>query len=348
MIKKMLTQIKILKIACLTVVLMMAAACTEDKNTIPSSQIEGVHGSLNEMAYATLNYAASIPLLDINDQGTKAKIAIHTIEAKTNEFLHKNYFSGLPENFTVLLADEELKRSTLNGIVDKLSRNSNTRQSEILTGFIGSADVYSAEQMDYIEQFIAQVYQSDDMANFQAAIDSFNSAVEKSALTDDEKIMLYGFSASNQSLITFYTDGGIDAVSHDINQQLGLDPTSEGRVEDCEVNFRGVWAGAVVTGVVGGVKGGVIGATTGTFTVPVLGTAVGAVGGAVFGFTAGFVTGALGAVATGLLLTCGRNEVEEEPEPELEGKTQASCDQMQQWGLSLPMVCYEDMAWTII
>lgn len=341
MLKKI--KMRAMKFACLIVVLIMATACTEDKDILTTNKIEVTPESLTEMAYATLNYAASSGLVNVINQDNEVTIAIKTIEEKTDFFLRKDYFSGLPEEFNALLTNDELKLSTLQGILDNLSRKSNARQSEILTGFVGSADLFSNEQMIYIEQFIAQVNLSDDISNAQTAIDYFNNSVERSTLTEDEKIILYGFSASNQSLITFYDNGGIDAAYNEMSQQLGLDPTNGGRVEGCTVSFRSVWLGAVVGGVVTGTTGAIVGATAGTFTVPILGTAVGGIGGAVFGFTSGFIGGALTSVATELLSTCFRGE------PEMDGKIDASCELMQErYGFGdLPMICYENIIWKI-
>jgi len=74
----------------------------------------------------------------------------------------------------------------------------------------------------------------------------------------------------------------------------------------CSVNWRNVWAGAVIGLVANGTRGAVIGCAGGTVALPVFGTAGGCIGGAVFGGTAGFVTGTLTTVAAELLTSCGR------------------------------------------
>ena len=75
----------------------------------------------------------------------------------------------------------------------------------------------------------------------------------------------------------------------------------------CTVNWRSVWAGAVIgaaVGAVGGIKAGLAG---GTVVLPGIGSATGAVGGGVLGGAGGFIGATVTGVAAELLTSCFGN-----------------------------------------
>ncbi|AGA80183.1 hypothetical protein [Echinicola vietnamensis] len=71
----------------------------------------------------------------------------------------------------------------------------------------------------------------------------------------------------------------------------------------CSVNWRNVWAGAVVGLVTGATTGAYTEPTAGTVTFPVVGAVTGGVSGGVVGGAIGFVTGGVSATAAELLTT---------------------------------------------
>ncbi len=104
-------------------------------------------------------------------------------------------------------------------------------------------------------------------------------------------------------------EGGVDKVYSLMAAELGA-PQQVGNARisgGCTVNWRNVWAGAVISGTVGAVGGLKIGLAGGTVILPGIGSATGAVGGAVLAGANGFIGGTLVGVAGELLTSCFRN-----------------------------------------
>lgn len=74
----------------------------------------------------------------------------------------------------------------------------------------------------------------------------------------------------------------------------------------CSVNWRNVWASAVVGFFSVGASTAYVGATVGTVTVPRIGTVTGGVAGFFAEGAVGFVSGATTTIVAGLITSCGR------------------------------------------
>jgi hypothetical protein len=162
--------------------------------------------------------------------------------------------------------------------------------------------LYSAGQLIILDNFSTLMYDATGQASvtnasFLASWDVRNSTT----LSNNDKIEVLAFVRVGVAFATDFFNNESDYLKTIIQTETGATPET-----NCRVNFRNVWAGAVVGGVANGVRGAIIGATGGTMTFPGLGTVGGALGGGVIGFATGFAGGALSGVVSELMTSCFR------------------------------------------
>ena len=179
--------------------------------------------------------------------------------------------------------------------------------AESLNNIIDTTRVFNDIQKTYIKIFSNDIFNIQEYSEGFELVAAFKQTITNTQeLTDNEKMILLQLASGTNSLLEFMKNDGVEKMQNSMAAIVGS-YIPNGRALGCEVDWRGVWSGAVIGLVSGAVYGGYLGATVGTVTVPVLGTAVGAVGGAVFSGAVGFTSGAVSGIASSLLTSCFRN-----------------------------------------
>ncbi len=188
-----------------------------------------------------------------------------------------------------------------------LSRFSDENFMETVDNVIDTSRIFNSIQKMYIKTLSRDIASLDNYVDGFSMVTAFRNQITHSKeLEENDKILLLEFASGANALLEFMENDGALAVQRSLQEMLG-NSVSIGRTLGCSVEWRSVWAGAVVGLAAGVVYGGIIGATTGTFTVPILGTAVGGVGGAVFAGAWGFTSGAVYGITSNLLTSCFRS-----------------------------------------
>lgn len=170
----------------------------------------------------------------------------------------------------------------------------------------------TVQQIELAQPFIDKVWNIESTNGVADMVDSYESAVLASSLTDRQKWELITIGESVRVAAEFVDEGGMSIVYNTVAQSAQTDAvydlsrrprTPDPNSLTC-IQIRTLMQGAVFSGFVGAGVGGFIGATAGSFTVPIIGTATGAVGGAVYGFAQGFFGGVAGGLAQQFIFDC--------------------------------------------
>jgi hypothetical protein len=196
------------------------------------------------------------------------------------------------------------------------------------SGVAGASTLYTSTQLSILDNYFGKMYSATTLDYVSRTYTDIMTTIANSTtlIGEDRVEVLAVIEVANEyakdyfagSYINVYNDlraAGITPGPASIipmTNNLGFAQTAN--VIGCNVNFRSIWAGAIVGGVVGGARGAIIGATGGTVAFPGLGTVSGAVGGGVVGFATGFIEGTLTGVAAELLTTCFRKAEITQPE----------------------------------
>lgn len=144
-------------------------------------------------------------------------------------------------------------------------------------------------------------------------------------MSNEEKFEILALVEYSNSLHEFLINGGLT----EINELLPENTSYTRRVEGgdgnsktpkpkylltaaptggggCAVDFRNVWAGAVIGLGIGAYQSATAAAIAGTVVFPIVGTVTGAVSAGVVGGAIGFIAGAATSAAAELLTSCGR------------------------------------------
>ncbi|SNT05897.1 hypothetical protein SAMN05421640_2203 [Ekhidna lutea] len=261
--------------------------------------LDELAGFFADMSSNTLRFSNANFSFDISQN---KEIRINNPEI-VSDHLRTNYFKNLPSEFEI-----------------DLEANFNSR--------IADSGYFSQKQLEFIETMGILMGEVRSSIELQEAIDELRIKLANSkGMTDEEKYEMIALVEYTNSLHQNLINGGLGQIANNIlNTENGriLDApdldftnhcpddvnqpcdTGEGGSSGCSVNWRDVWAGAVVGLTVGATQGAYVGATAGTVTFPVIGTVTGGVSGGVVGGAIGFVSGAATSVAAGLITSCGR------------------------------------------
>jgi hypothetical protein len=193
------------------------------------------------------------------------------------------------------------------GVVSANITNARTSGDAVISA-INDISTLNDEQKTLMNSFVSDVAALSDIDGTTSFISAYNEKVVTSAtLNEEQKVQLLAFSALSTSFVKFMNEGGVEAVYDVMAKELGT-PSSNARVSSgCTVNWRSVWAGAVIGAAVGAASGIKVGLAGGTVVLPGIGSATGSVGGGVLGGASGFVGGTVTGVAAELLTSCFRN-----------------------------------------
>jgi hypothetical protein len=166
---------------------------------------------------------------------------------------------------------------------------------------------YNANQLSLVQPYVDELLEIEDVGKARILSTKFQDKVVASPLRTEDKLVLLSVSSSMIALTEFIEEGG-DKQINNILQELYNTQGSKSfaRNKGCGVNWKSVWAGAIIGGAVGAAGGCYAGATAGTVTVPVVGTVTGCVSAGVVGGAGGFLSGALEGIASELLTSCFR------------------------------------------
>ncbi len=295
----------------LLALLMFQFSCEPTEDTGPGTiDYDQVSDEFDDMFRGAFGITESLQLASIVDQTKNqlmVRIEVENISKATGEHI-AGYFKDVPE----------FNRRPFYPAPPLSSRFSDENFMQTMDNVIDTTRIFNTVQKMYIKAL------SRDIAGLENYVDGFeivnafrNQITHSKELEENDKLFLLEFASGTNALLEFMENDGAIAVQRSLQEMLG-NSVPIGRTLGCNVNWRSVWAGAVVGFTVGVVVGGITGATAGTFTVPVLGTAVGGVGGAVFGGAWGFASGAVTSLAGNFLTSCGRSGKFQQ--------TYASCD----------------------
>ncbi|MFZ6010060.1 MAG: hypothetical protein ACOYXT_06890 [Bacteroidota bacterium] len=170
--------------------------------------------------------------------------------------------------------------------------------------------LYNAAQLSIIDSYAETLYDATDFESILGAGNYVRSRIRNGLFTSEQRYLMMAFVISAEVLAFDFFNEEYSGVKNVI-----IETGVTGETLNCRVNWRSVWAGAVVGGVATGIHGVVIGATGGTVALPGFGTATGAVGGGVFGFAKGFIGGAASSIAAELLTSCFSQTVRHDTTP---------------------------------
>jgi hypothetical protein len=210
--------------------------------------------------------------------------------------LNGSHFTASDDFVTSLSSNYSTKNLTSGSIA-------NARQS---ISTVSLNQLYDESQLKLIQPFLDELLVAEDFTKAKNLASNFQSKVIASALVREEKIKLLSLSASVQALSEFIEEGGDDSIRQTLSQLNDTKGNPNARVAGCEVNWRSVWAGAVVGFVSGAVGGCYAGATAGTVAVPFVGTVTGCVSAGMASGAVGFAGGAVSGIASELLTSCFR------------------------------------------
>lgn len=188
---------------------------------------------------------------------------------------------------------------------------------------------FTEDQLEFISEIDQAMSNLTSAEEFYELVEDFrNKVISNSGMSNEQKFEILALVEYSNSLHEFLINGGLT----EIKELLPENTSYTGRVEDdgnnrnsnkpkpkylltaapteegggCSVNWRNVWAGAVVGLALGAYQGATAAGVAGTVVFPVVGTVTGAVSGGVVGGAFGYITGAATSVATELLTSCGR------------------------------------------
>jgi hypothetical protein len=218
--------------------------------------------------------------------------------ANTLKFYEGKYFTTTNNDF-LKIADNFKTVNLPEEFFQKQGRVSNFNMN--------SFEHFSSKQKDIAEPFINELLNSENPSLAKQSALNFQLKVTNSSLiTDDEKLELLALSSATIAFSDFANNGGVELIRNALADELGVNDTNpNGRIRGCSVNWRSVWAGAVIGAGVGAVYGAKAGCAGGMVAGPI-GAASGCVGGGVMGGASGFVSGAVTGVASELLTSCFR------------------------------------------
>jgi hypothetical protein len=210
--------------------------------------------------------------------------------------LNGSHFTASDDFVTSLSSNYSTKNLTSGSIA-------NARQS---ISTVSLNQLYDESQLKLIQPFLDELLVTEDFTKAKNLASNFQSKVIASALVREEKIKLLSLSASVQALSEFIEEGGDDSIRQTLSQLNDTKGNPNARVAGCAVNWRSVWAGAVVGFVSGAVGDCYAGATAGTVAVPIVGTVTGCVSAGMASGAVGFAVGAASGIASELLTSCFR------------------------------------------
>jgi len=210
---------------------------------------------------------------------------------RTEGVTFKNNFGGLNLDVSILAKD----------IIDKRAAYVPASSTPLISHIPGATSVFNSTQLSILDTYVAGVYNCTNGVQYMTYHKAAKDKIDYSTtLTRDQKIMALSVITIGMEIAGDFFMGKWNDIQTDIN---GLAVGTSG---GCSVNWRSVWAGAVVGGTSGAIAGAYLGASGGTVVFPGLGTASGAVGCGVFGFALGFISGVTEGVASELLTSCFR------------------------------------------
>ncbi len=294
----------------LLALLMFQFSCEPTEDTGPGIDYDQVSDEFGDMFKGAFRLTESLQIASVIDR-TKNQLTVQ-IEVENISKATKNHIAGY---FNI---DPELNQRTYYPAPPLYSKFNDTYALQKLDNIIDTSRIFNNIQKMYIKALSKDIAVAKSYGDGFDLVNSFrNEVVQASELSDEDKIPLLEIAAGSKALFEFMENGGVRKAQSNLVEILGNIPF--GRTEECSVDWRKVWIGAVVALTVGVVSGAIAGATVGTVTVPILGTVTGAVGGAVFAGAAGFASGALYGITTDLIASCPRQGSLQQ--------TYASCDE---------------------
>ncbi|TDI63830.1 MAG: hypothetical protein E2O88_12100 [Bacteroidetes bacterium] len=284
----------------LLALLIFQFACepTEDTGPGPVTSIDylQVSDEFNDMFKGVFRMTESLQIVSIVDQSKKrlmVKIDVENISKAATEHI-SGYFNGVQElNIRPFYPAPPFSTSF-----------SPTNSIQTLNNVIDTARIFNDIQKMYIKALSRDIAGLDNYVDgFVMVTDFRNQITHSKELSENDKILLLEFASGTNALLEFMENDGAMAIQRSLQEMLG-NSVPIGRAMECSVDWRGVWAGAVVGFTWGVVRGAFIGATAGTVTVPIVGTVTGAVSGAVILGAVGFAGGTVTTIAANLLTTC--------------------------------------------
>jgi hypothetical protein len=274
------------------------------KNT-ETARYEKITSEFNAQFLNSFNYAKTIKPLTVtklSQEVGSGKLEREKILVSTSEYLIENYY----KNFKAAEAKSFYQRPSASEDI----KNARTTEDAAISA-INGATIFNDEQKELMGALVSGMSDLADISGANGVIAAFNEKVATSGtLSEEEKVQLLAFSSLSSSFATFMNNGGAAAVYSSMAAELGVPDTDSNNARvsaGCTVNWRSVWAGAVIGFGIGAVSGGKVGLAGGTVVLPGVGSATGAVGGAVLGGASGFVGGTVTGVAAELLTSCFRN-----------------------------------------
>lgn len=294
----------------LLALLIFQFSCEPDEDTGPSIDYDQVSDEFDNMFEGAFSITESLQLASIVDQ-TKNQIMVK-LEV---ENISRAAGNKIADYYTDA---SEFNRRPFYPAPPLSTKFSDTNIIQSLDNIIDTARVFNDVQKMYIKALSRDIASLDNFVDGFALVTAFrNQITHTKELEENDKILLLEFASGANALLEFMENGGAIAIQRSLQEMIG-NSVSIGRTLGCSVDWRSVWAGAVVGFTVGVVVGGITGATAGTFTVPLLGTAVGGVGGAVFGGAWGFTSGAVYSIAGNFLTSCFRSGTLQQTPPSCE------------------------------
>ncbi len=281
-------------------ILLTSVSCNQlsESSDFPRKDYTVQIQTLNKIYAEGLYIAANSFRSNINKTG-KNSVSINqpTIIRNTLVAFEGNYFTAIDKSYLSIADDFNTLHLPTNSLP-------NARQQSFS---IDQYERFNAKQKEIAQQFVDKLLAVNDPLSAKNLAIDFQSKVALQAFTDDEKLELFSLGSAAIAFSDFIANGGTDiiykALVDELNNTSNTSPN--GRVKGCSVNWRSVWAGAVIGFVVGGVGGAKVGCAGGMVAGPI-GAASGCVGGAVMGGASGFIGGAATSVAGELLTSCFR------------------------------------------
>lgn len=259
---------------------------TELLNTSYQSKIEGLE-QMYSLSFEHLNQNMS--LFVTNKKG----IAINKLVDSSLNFLKNDFITR---------GRIDLQASDLE-LTNRLSfPNTRTLEDNLS---IQLANAFGEESRNMLQPLVDELTKTSELKDMSDVVDDFYAQVINSTLSEDDKIQLLSTGAGIKSLSIFFSDNG---NLERFKNAIFSNGNSNGRLttKSCRINWRNVWASAVIGFAYNAGRGAIIGCAGGTLVLPLFGTATGCIGGAVFGGASGFFAGASFGIAGELLTSCWR------------------------------------------
>lgn len=284
----------------------------ENQKEVPSELAKNVEAARYEKisselilqfsdSFNNIKKVKPLTITKLSENTGSGKLEKQKLIVSSGEYLAQNYYKDFKISNATLLYQE--------GVV--LANINNARTSgDAAVAAINDIPTLNDEQKSLMNSLVSEVSALSDINGTISLIASYNEKVVASpTLNEEQKVQLLAFSALSASFVKFMNEGGVEDIYSLMAKELGVSDTgTNARVySGCTVNWRSVWAGAVIGGAVGAIGGAKAGLAGGTIALPGIGSATGAVGGAVLGGAGGFLGGTVTGVATELLTSCFRN-----------------------------------------